>query len=173
MGFDAQTGFSLAEQAVALRDALEGRHQFDEQNDVLWSRLWWRWELNLFLHKEKPCRTLPVTTGLISQRCPAVCAAKHVVLHDSSVADTLSRESRCFASILHDLALVVSRAGSLSKDPADLPQIPSGTECTAGGVRGSRSQSLDPGERHRVKGRKAHTNLQAGGCRSDSRHHVP
>ena len=53
MGFDAQTGLGLAEQAVALRDALEGRHQFDEQNDVLWSRLWWRWELNLFLHKEK------------------------------------------------------------------------------------------------------------------------
>ena len=35
MGFDAQTGFGLAEQAVALRDALKGRHQFDEQNDVL------------------------------------------------------------------------------------------------------------------------------------------
>ena len=108
MGFDAQTSFRLAEQAVALRDAWEGRHQFDEQNDVLWSRLWWRWELNLFLHKEKPCRTLPVTTGLISQRCPAVCAAKHVVLHDSSVADTLSRESHCFTFVLLDLALVVS-----------------------------------------------------------------
>ena len=53
MGFNAQTGFGLAEQAVALGDALEGRHQLDEQNDVLWSRLWWRWELNLFLHKEK------------------------------------------------------------------------------------------------------------------------
>ena len=56
----------------------------------------------------KARRTLPVTTGLISQRCPAVCAAKHVVLHDSSVADTLSRESHCFAFVLLDLALVVS-----------------------------------------------------------------
>ena len=135
MGFDAQTGFGLAEQAVALRDALEGRHQFDEQNDVLWSRLWWRWELNLFLHKEKPCRTLPVTTGLISQRCPAVCAAKHVVLHDSSDADTLSRESHCFALVCLTL-LWSCRGGSIPfKDLADSPQVSSGKECAARGVR--------------------------------------
>ena len=63
VGFDAQASFGLAEQAVALWYALEGRYQFDEQNNVRWSRVRWRWELNLFCMKKKACRTLPVTTG--------------------------------------------------------------------------------------------------------------
>jgi hypothetical protein len=48
-----------------LRDLLKRNHQFDEQDDVLWSRVWFWWELNflLFHHNKKPCRTLPVTTG--------------------------------------------------------------------------------------------------------------
>ena len=77
MGFDAQASFGLAEQAVALRDALEGRHQVDEQDDVLWSRVRCRGELNFLLHKEKaPQLDGANTEALVQGQKETTCSAQ-------------------------------------------------------------------------------------------------
>jgi hypothetical protein len=83
-GFDQI--FGLAQRAVASRDLLKRGNQFDQQYNMFrlgFSR--WRWGLRLLWHrvkcwvdKEKPRRTLPVTTGLLGDAslCRALWTAK-------------------------------------------------------------------------------------------------